>query len=290
MHDIKIIKAFGKKEPFSEEKLKRSLKRSGTSEKIVDEIVGEIIGNLKDGMTTKQIYKQAFDLLKQYSKPYAARYRLKQAINALGPSGFPFELFFAELLKEEGCLTKTGVIVAGHCVQHEIDVIAEKDNQHFMIECKFHNSQGTHCDVKIPLYIQSRFLDVEVNWKKVPGHENKFHQAWLVTNTRFTTDAVAYGLCMGLNLISWDYPLKFSLQDRINASGLHPLTCLISLTNREKALLLNKGIVLCKQLCLNPQLLQSIGIRNEQRIKAILNEGNQVCMHSYADPLTEINT
>jgi Holliday junction resolvase-like predicted endonuclease len=278
MHQTKVIKAFGKADRFSAEKLTRSLKRSGVSDEIITEVVQEITAQLQDGITTKQIYKQAFDLLKQYSKPHAARYKLKQAINDLGPSGFPFESFVAELLKYEGYTTQTGVIVEGHCVTHEIDVIAEKDDHHFMVECKFHNNPGIHSDVKVPLYIQSRFVDVAAKWKELPGQESRFHQAWLVTNTRFTGDALTYGTCMGIHLISWDYPEKFSLRDRITTSGLYPLTCLLSLTNQEKTLLLNRGTVLCKQLCRQPELLKLIGIRNEQRIQAILGEAEQVCM------------
>lgn len=277
MNNIKIIKASGEKQTFSDAKLRRSLKRSGADHETISNVVQEITSQLKEGITTKEIYQQAFELLKQYSKPQAARYKLKQAINDLGPSGFPFELFIAELLKQEGYATKTGVIVEGHCVKHEIDVIAEKDENHFMVECKFHNNQGIHCDVKIPLYIQSRFNDVALKWKKLPAHQNKFHQAWLVTNTRFTTDAIAYGTCMGINLISWDYPKYLSLRERISNSGLYPITCLISLTVHEKGILLARGIVLCKQLCKTPTILSEIGIKNTQRIKDILREGKDVC-------------
>ncbi|HEU4902767.1 MAG TPA: restriction endonuclease, partial [Flavisolibacter sp.] len=186
MKPVHVIKAFGRKDLFSEEKLRRSLRRSGVGDEIIREVIQEIIPHLKDGTTTRDIYKQAFQLLKQYSRSGAARYKLKQAINELGPSGFPFELYVAELLRTDGYTVQTGVVVQGHCVKHEIDVVAEKDDHHFLVECKFHNSQGIHSDVKIPLYIQSRFLDVTVRWKELQGHENKFHQAWLVTNTRFT--------------------------------------------------------------------------------------------------------
>lgn len=277
MNNIKIIKASGEKQTFSDAKLRRSLKRSGAGHETISNVVQEITSQLKEGMTTKEIYQQAFELLKQYSKPQAARYKLKKAINDFGPSGFPFELFIAELLKYEGYVTKTGVKVEGHCVKHEIDVIAEKDENHFMVECKFHNSQVIHCDVKIPLYIQSRFNDVAIKWKELPAHQNRFHQAWLVTNTRFTQDARDYGTCMGINLISWDFPKKWSLRERISILGLYPITCLISLTAHEKRILLAKGTVLCKQLCETPKILNEIGIRNTQRIEDILREGEDVC-------------
>jgi hypothetical protein len=161
-------------------------------------------------------------------------------------------------------------------VNHEIDVIAERENHHFMIECKFHNLQGTNCDVKIPLYIQARFKDVEEQWKKIPGHGTKFHQGWVVTNTRFSDDALKYGSCVGLNLLSWDFPKGNSLREQIDASGLYPLTCLTTLTLNEKKLLLDNQIVLCRELCQVPDLLSYAKI-NKKRRKVIMNEAQALC-------------
>jgi hypothetical protein len=182
----------------------------------------------------------------------------------------------AEILKYEGFNVKVGQIVKGHCVQHEVDVIAEKDNQHFMIECKFHSDSSRNCNVKIPLYIQSRFLDIEKQWKKKTGHDTKFHQGWVATNTRFTTDAIQYGTCIGLYLLGWNHPKKGSLKERIDASGLHPVTCLTTLTKREKQLLLEKMIVLCKDISKDEKILLSIGLQ-ETRIKKVLAEAKALC-------------
>ena len=210
------------KATFSQGKLKQSLLRSGASNERADEIVEQIMETLVEGISTRKIYKTAFRMLKNYSRPTAARYKLKQAIMELGPSGFPFEQFIGELLKHKGYQTQVGVIVQGHCVKHEIDVIAEKDEHHYMVECKFHNRQGYVSDVKIPLYIQSRFLDVEKQWKQLDGHAEKFHQGWVVTNTRFSDDAAQYGMCMNLNLVGWDYPRGNSLR-----SGLTVRVCIL---------------------------------------------------------------
>jgi hypothetical protein len=218
----------------------------------------------------------AMSKLKSRSKPMAARFHLKQAIMELGPSGFPFENFIAALLKEQGYAVQIGVTVQGKCVKHEVDVIAEKDNQHFMIECKYHNQPGNVTNVKIPLYIHSRFRDVEEQWKQIPGHSMKFHQGWVVTNTRLTTDAVQYGSCAGLHLWSWDYPYGKGLKDIIDETGLYPLTCLTTLSVHEKNELLNRHIVMCKELCHNPQLLSQIGIKGD-RADRIIREGNELC-------------
>lgn len=273
---ISILKMSGEKADFNESKLRSSLERSGASDLVIRQVIDKVKASLYDGITTKEIYKKAFGLLRKISRPTAARYKLKKAIMELGPTGFPFERFVGKILSAEGYRTQVGVILKGDCVKHEVDVIAEKDNQHFMVECKFHSDQGRFCDVKIPLYIHSRFLDVEKAWKKQDGHENKFHQGWVVTNTRFTTDAIQYGTCAGLMLLSWDFPKKGSLKERIDSAGLHPLTCLTTLTKFEKQKLLERDKVLCMELCDNPELLKSIGI-NENRHKKILNEAHGLC-------------
>lgn len=198
-NQIVITKASGVQESFSSEKLKRSLVNAGASEELSELIADEVQPKLYPGISTKKIYRIAHNLLLEQSGSLAAKYHLKSAIMELGPSGYLFEKFIAELLKHQGYSVKVGEFVKGKCVNHEIDVIAEKDHHHFMIECKYHNQPGTICDVKIPLYIQARFKDVEAAWIQLPDHGAKFHQGWVVTNTRFTSDAIQYGTCAGLH-------------------------------------------------------------------------------------------
>ncbi len=274
--NINVTKASGIKVPFNKGKLKQSLLRSGASHEQVDEIITEVMEILVDGMSTRKIYKTAFRLLRNFSRPMAARYKLKQAIMELGPSGFPFEQFTAELLKYKGYETRVGEIVKGHCVNHEVDIIAEKGEHHFMIECKFHNLQGNISDVKIPLYIQSRFLDVEKQWKLLDGHAEKFHQGWVVTNTRFSEDALKYGNCIGLHLVGWDFPKHDGLKNWIDHSGLHPVTCLTTLTRDEKQFLLDKKIVLCKMLHHNKAILEAIGVK-PPRLQEVMAECSALC-------------
>lgn len=274
--NILITKYSGDKVPFDPAKLRHSLKKSGAKKSDIDEIVEAIEVGLYEGITTKEIYKEAFQMLKKKSKPSAAKYKLKKAILELGPSGFPFEQFVGRILQEQGFKTKIGVIVHGHCIKHEVDVIAEKEEHHYMVECKFHKEQRFRCDVKVPLYIQSRFKDVEKQWKKKKGHNSKFHQGWIVTNTRFTDDALAYGTCSGLNLISWDYPIKGGLKDMIDEAGLHPVTSLTTLTKSEIVRLLEKDIVLSKTLCQSPAILTAAGI-DKSKHQLVLEEAEVLC-------------
>jgi hypothetical protein len=274
--DIFITKASGEKSRYSEEKIRTSLKRVGATDEQIDPIINEISSKLYEGMPTKKIYRLAFNLLREGPRHLAAKYHLKQAIMELGPSGYPFEKYVGEILNRQGYKTKVGEIVQGYCVTHEVDVIAEKENDFIMIECKYHNLRGIFCDVKIPLYIQSRFKDLEKQWLTLPNNKSKNHKGWLITNTRFSSDAIQYGTCVGLNLIGWDYPLKGSLKEQIDSLGLYPITCLTSLTKIEKQRLLDMKIVLCSEILQNEKLLASHGVRLS-RINTVMKEAQKLC-------------
>lgn len=276
MENVNITKASGVKVPFSLDKLHQSLRKSGAKETLINEVLNEIKNVIYEGIPTKKIYKLAYKMLRKASCPSAAKYKLKNAIMELGPSGFPFEKYIAAILNHQGYSIKVGQFIQGHCVTHEIDVVAEKEDRLFMIECKFHNSTGYVCDVKIPLYIQSRFKDVEQESKKIPGNGTKFHQGWVVTNTKFSTDAIQYGLCSGLHLLGWDFPANESLREMIDNSKLYPITCLTTLTHNEKEILLNKKIVLCLELINHAELLDVLQLPLERRIN-VRNELRELC-------------
>lgn len=274
---VNIVKFSGEIEAFNIDKLMNSLRKSKSSEEIVVQIAEAVQSSIRDGMTTKQIYEMAYKMLKKKSKSGSARYKLKKAIMELGPTGYPFERYVGKILEYEGFKSvEVGVVMQGHCVTHEVDVSALKGNEHFLIECKFHSDQGRFCNVKIPLYVHSRFKDLERQWLKQKEHSAKRHKGWVYTNTRLTSDALQFGECAGLGLVSWDYPPNNSLKKRIDSSGLHPLTCLTSLTKKEKQNLLNMGIVLCKEICDKPAILESVGI-TELKKKEILIEARELC-------------
>lgn len=271
-----IIKANGDEVAFDIEKLINSLTRAGASEAVANNIANNIAQSIFEGMQTKEIYKKAFGQLRKHSHSAAARYKLKKAIIELGPSGYPFEKFVSELLKAQGYQTKVGEIVDGLCVDHEIDVIAVKNNTKLMVECKFHSRQNRHCDVKIPLYIQSRFLDVSEAWRQQENVPNRVYQGCIFTNTRFTSDALQYGKCIGLKLVSWSYPQNGGIKELIGETGIHPITCMTTLVSKEKKALLEMGIVLCRDLVKKHQALSEMNVSKKRKQK-IMAEASEVC-------------
>lgn len=270
-----VIKSSGEKMKFSLDKLRLSLSKSGADTQTVNQIIVKVQEELYDGITTKEIYNRAFALLKKKGSYLASKYKLKKAIYEFGPTGYPFERFISAILKYSGYDTIVGEILQGHCVNHEIDVIANKNGNTAAIECKFHSEEGRNCNVKVPLYIASRFKDVKTYWDSKP-HKTELSEGWVVTNTRFTEDALKYGKCAGLYLLSWDYPKNDCLRNRIDRLGLYPITVSTLLTNREKQFLLSRDVVLCKDLIGDVFFLDHLGISETRKAK-ILKEINMLC-------------
>lgn len=274
--EIMVIKASGDREAFSEVKLRQSLERARVVPDLADAVVEEIKKELYDGISTSDIYARIFSFLRKKHRPTAARYNLKQALMELGPTGHPFEKFVGEILKAQGFQVEVGKIVEGVCVRHEIDISAVKDGRHIMVECKFHNQPGVKSDVKVALYVQARFEDVSRRWKQAQEHAQKFHEPWIVTNTKFTSDAVNYASCVGMTAIGWNHPSGQSLQFLIEKYNLHPLTCLTALNSTQKKMLIDKGIILCAEVMANKELLKSVGL-GEDKIGQIIKEADSLC-------------
>lgn len=273
---IEVVKSSGQIVRFSIEKLKNSLRRSGADESSVQHIVDVVRDELYQGISTKEIYNRAFALLKKKKSIYASKYKLKKAIYELGPTGFPFEKFVASVLFYSGYGVQTGQILQGKCVTHEVDVVAHKNGQYIVAECKFHNEEGRNCDVKVPLYIHSRYQDILKFYEKEIQPGKTPNEGWVVTNTRFTSDALQYGKCVGLNLLSWDYPINDGLKDRIDRLGLYPITVSTLLSQREKQFLLSRDVVLCRELINDVFYLDHLGISETRKAK-ILKEINMLC-------------
>ena len=267
---IEIIKSTGEREEFLREKLKKSLIRAKAPLELAESITEDIEKELRDGMSTKEIYSHAFEILKRRLKPASIKYSLRKAVMELGPSGFPFERFVAEIFKAKGFETETDIELMGECVPHEVDVVAWNENKLIIVEAKFHNMLGLKSDVKVVLYIKERFDDLGNIYFQY-GHKRKVDESWLVTNTKFSEQAIHYAECKDMKLVGWNYPAKGNLQDLVEHAGLHPITCLDSISKHEKQMLLQSGIVLCKTIALDPQLAIDVGLHPE-KVKAMVKE------------------
>lgn len=273
---MKVVKHSGIIVDFDAERLRNSLLKSGASNNVVKNIMQQINNVIYDGISTKQIYKIAFGLLKKESNYFAAQYNLRDAILLLGPAGFYFEKYIARIFESEGYSTQTNLVLNGKCVSHEIDVILKKDNQISMVECKFHSSNEVRSDVKVPMYILSRFNDLKDRNHIIYTKKDQISKCWIVTNSRFTSDAITFAHCSGLNLLSWDYPKSNDLKTKIDQKGLYPTTCLTTLTRSEKDKLLILNCLMVIDLVNHPDYLEQIGLTSN-RIKNVIKEATSLC-------------
>ena len=264
MNKLHVKKSTGELVLFSTEKLEKSLFRSGASPDLITHIIKKITDDYIEGITTSNIYKKAFHMLRNASYSLAAKYKMKRAILELGPSGYPFEEYIGHLMRYQGFKVGVGVIMSGKCVNHEVDVYARNEEKEIIIECKHHRSYSYKSDIKVVLYVHARTNDIISELRRKNDQVN--YNCWIVTNTRYSKDAIDYANCHGLHLISWDHPNNGSLPERIALSGMYPITCLCSMSKKEKQLLIDNEIVLCRQLLENPELLSPINRRKHHEI------------------------
>lgn len=201
---IYATKASGKLMVLFPEKRKHSLKRSLADEATSKQIVDAILTDAIDGVSTQEKYKKAFSSLKPNSRQQAARYKLKHAIIEQGPTGFTLKSFIEKVFEQLEYKVKTGQIIKGEWVKHEVDIIGAKDNKMVFAEYKFQNSQGISRDMKISLYVHYRLRDIENQYQKQPERNGKVHEGWVVPNSHFAEDAMHYGTCAGLQLLGCD--------------------------------------------------------------------------------------
>jgi hypothetical protein len=264
-----VLKADGKSEYFKVEKLRRSLRRAGANSAEITEVIKAVEDHLFDGIKTQEIYRYAFEVLRKTGAPAATRYSLRRALFGLGPTGFPFERFLAKMFASNGYTTKTGIIIEGHCAPHEIDVAAYKSDHSFVGEAKFHARPGIKSDLQVAMYSYARLLDLQD--KNICGEDIcGIKEFWLITNTKFTTTAEKYGACVGLKLLSWDYPKNNNLHDRIEKSRVYPITVLRSLSANQISALFEHDVILCQDIIDNKHLLRSLHTTEQKRQEIIV--------------------
>ncbi len=269
-----IAKADGTQEPFNPDKLVASLIRSGADHAAASSIARDVEGELYPGITTQEIYRHAFSKLREARRGAAARYSLKRALLEFGPSGFPFEAYLAELFKAEGGQTQIDQIIQGTCVEHEVDVVVHNNEVTTFVEAKFHNAAGFKTDLKTVLYVKARLDDLRAA-RDAKGIKEPM-QGMVATNTKFTGMAIDYAACSGVELLSWEEPRGKTLENRIDAAALYPVTALTTLSRREKMALLSQNIVLCSMLINDTRALASAGVSGSKADR-VLEEVATLC-------------
>jgi len=267
---VLVKKRTGELVPFEQSKIELSLTHAGASKQLISEILSELEPTLYEGIPTKKIYATVFTLLKKKQHTVASKFGLKEAIVRLGPKGYNFETFMSAILEEKGYKTQLRTILQGKCVTHEVDVIAERGNEKYLVECKFHNQAWFSCSIQTALYTYARFLDVSAN------KETGISQVMLATNTKFSLDVVKYAKCIRMHLLGWKYPTNAGLETIVDRKSIYPVTVLQSVDTSIIDYLLTNGIVLVKDLYgIEEERLKNLRI-SPNKIKLLKEEAKQL--------------
>jgi len=106
--------------------------------------------------------------------------------------------------------------------------------------------------------------------------KHHFTDAWIVTNTKTTTDAITYATCMGLKILSWSYPEGEGLRDLIERLKLYPVTLLTTLSSTQKMTLLKNHVVMCSDVRKNPDVLKELILTKDEQ-KRVIEELDYIC-------------
>lgn len=276
---INVVKADGHVEGFQPEKITRTLLKAGASREVSERIIKEIKTRVYDGITTKKILKLVKSLLRKEEARAAMRYDLKGAMMRLGPAGFPFETFVANVLEHYGYKTRLRSILQGRCVKHEVDIIAEEASEErikrYLIECKYRNTPGTFINLKDALYTYARFLDL--NEASELGKGTKFDGVWLACNTRASYAARRYADCKGMRLLCWLRPKGQGLERLVEEKKLYPVTILPSVDRKTLENLSRAGLMLVKDLMIRDlnTIRKKSGLSKE-KLKKIIKEAKDL--------------
>lgn len=266
-----IIKADGSSEIFDPARLTLSLERSGAGAHTAERISRAVAATVIPGISSKEIYTRAFTLLRKEGRPIAARYALRRALLELGPSGHPFEDFMSHLYRKEGWQVETRKMIQGKCVPHEVDFYASHPEQNMFLaaELKYHNDPSYKTDLKIALYVKSRFDDIFAY--DAAARPFPIDRGLLITNTKFTSEAIAYAECAGVELLGWGYPADNNLFMHMVRTKVYPITALTGLSRTEKRLLIEHGVIAVDEIVQDRRMLDVLHLPSE-RVGELLAE------------------
>ena len=241
-----VTKADGNRQLFDGEKVVRTCLRMGASRKIADEIAERVEKSLYDGIPTSKILQMAFRLLRSYKPAIRHLLDLRRGLSLMD-SKPEFEIFVQILLARNRFEVSPNRIVAGKCVEHEVDAIARKGGVTYFVEAKHHVNYHTPTGLDESRIARAILEDVTEGFQ-CGSCDLKIDGAMIVTNTRYSEHARRYGKCRNILQIGWNSPANLSLQSMIEEKNLYPLSCLRGLKRETKTKLVNSGIVLMKQL------------------------------------------
>ena len=209
---IFVTKYDGSREAYNQKKVLGSIVRAGVKKDEVVKILGLVEAKLYDGIPTSEIYQII-------AAVHPHLYRLREALAKMG--SIDFEKFVKKVLEKEGFSCQWNQIVAGFCIEHQLDIIAQnkqiskacfsqaqnKAHKLYFVEVKHHRNFHRDSGLGTVAELWARFEDLKTGFSHGRNKYN-FSAAWLITNTKFSGHAKQYAKCKGLKLTGWRHTLN----------------------------------------------------------------------------------
>lgn len=243
-----VVKADGRKEEFSAQKIVNTCIRSGVSEPVAKSIAKKIASSIQNGITTHKLYQMVLEELEKQDN--GSLFMLRESVANLDPVSF--EIFTKKVLEAHGYKCTWNKLIKGMYVEHQVDLIAVKEKS-FLIECKRHFNPHRFTGLGICLQVQSRLQDIIDGYRNGKNGYN-FDAAWVVTNTKFSDHAKHYAKGIGIRLTGWRYEGQYALDTLIQSKKVLPVTILKTDVSVHRQLLNKKIITLHDLLQQKPKI------------------------------------
>jgi hypothetical protein len=241
-----VTKADGSRQQFDRNKIVATCMRMGATKQDAEEIAGKIESRVYDGMPTAKVLQMIFQFIHKY-KPQASRlYDLRRGLSLMN-SKPEFEKFVQILLADIGFEVVPNKILKGKCIEHEVDAIARKDGVTYFVEAKHHYNYHAFTGLDESRIARAVLEDVSEGFN-LGLTDLKIDEAMIVTNTKYSEQAMQYGICRNILQIGWSTPADLGLRDIILEKSLYPLSCIRGLKTDARLQLVDSGIILINQL------------------------------------------
>jgi hypothetical protein len=158
-----------------------------------------------------------------------------------------FEAYVRAILARDGFEVSPNQLLIGKCVNHEVDGVARKNGFIYFLEVKHHLNYHIPTGLDESRIARAVLEDVAEGFA-LGRSDLKIDGAMIITNTRYSQEAIQYGKCRGILQVGWSSPTGHGLQDLVTETNLFPLSCLRGLKRDVREKLANSGIVLFEQM------------------------------------------
>ncbi len=221
--NLTIIKSSGKEQLFSQEKIVQSVQRAGIDKGAAEKISQNIAKRVYANIPSANIHNLVLEELEKHNRTSRFIYDLRRAVAMMDPRNF--EVYIKKVLEAYGYSCRWDVLIMGASVEHQIDIVAEKGNEKFLVECKHHYDYHKMSGLGCVLQVQARLEDVRDGFRQGKNIHN-FSQSWLVNNTLFSEHARVYASAKNIRLSGWHYQGAESLESLIESLRVYPAAIL----------------------------------------------------------------